>query len=416
MPRRFRPTVEPVEARLTPAFAAVIDGAVLIPAAGGTGEFRIISPSDGSDLGTVQPFGPGYTGEVRAASGDVTNDGVTDLVVGAGPGGAPRVVVYDGKSGQVIADFLTFEPDFRGGVYVAAGDVNGDGFADIIVGAGEGGGPVVRVFNGRNPPGMFTQFFAFEESFRGGVRVAVGDVDGDGDADLVAGAGVGGAPRVRVFNALPAVELTSFMAYDPALRSGVFVATAGAWSSFASASLTSGTGAKVVTGPGAGGAPHVKVFSGTTGEEYFSFYRGDESSRVGVTVTGNRYGVVTATPTPTPSGPSLAGGSWSAGSVYWTLPPGSMRLLGTLTAVDAAARSVTIRVGDSEPRVLPVRATATSREGRVPVTLDSLSSGYKVSVLVSTDGIIDILDAAPPPPVSPPPSEVIDYPPPWQPA
>src|SRR5207302_1754993 len=63
-----------------------------------------------------------------------------------------------------------------------------------VAGAGEGGGPVVSVFNADGSPRA--SFLAYEESFRGGVHVAVADVDGDGVPDVVTGAGVGGGPVV----------------------------------------------------------------------------------------------------------------------------------------------------------------------------------------------------------------------------
>ena len=139
---------------------------------------------------------PGFSGEVRVAIGDVNGDGILDLVAGEGPGGQPRVVVIDGAAGTVIRNFLAYEPTFTGGVYVATGDINGDGAADIFVGAGQGGGPRVRVIDGKTGAGI-ADFFIYESSFRGGVRVAAGDVNGDGVADLITGAGIGGGPRSR---------------------------------------------------------------------------------------------------------------------------------------------------------------------------------------------------------------------------
>jgi hypothetical protein len=109
---------------------------------------------------------------------------------------------------------------FIGGVDVAAADTTGDGVAEIITGAGPFGGPHVRVieFNG----GALTElasFYAYEVAFAGGVFVAGGDVDGDGLAEVITGAGAGGGPHVRVISLRGSTltELASFYAYDPAL-------------------------------------------------------------------------------------------------------------------------------------------------------------------------------------------------------
>src|SRR5262249_59384624 len=85
----------------------------------------------------------GFVGEVQVARGDVNHDGVMDLIYGAGagaPGG--HVKVLDGATGAELYSFFAF-PGFTGGISVGAGDVNGDGYCDILVGAGPGapGGP-----------------------------------------------------------------------------------------------------------------------------------------------------------------------------------------------------------------------------------------------------------------------------------
>jgi hypothetical protein len=106
---------------------------------------------------------------------------------------------------------------------VAAGDVNGDGRADVITGAGAGGGPHVRVFSGFSLPNIsvLTEFFAYG-GFGGGVRVGATDFDGDGLADIVTGAGPGGGPHVRVLSGVGLTELSSFFAYN-LFAGGVFV-------------------------------------------------------------------------------------------------------------------------------------------------------------------------------------------------
>jgi hypothetical protein len=126
-----------------------------------------------------------------------------------------------------------FSPTFTGGIFVASGDVNGDGFADMIAGMDQGGAPQVSIFSGLDGS-LLRSFLAFGPSFAGGVRVAAGDVNGDGRADVIVGAGPGGLPEVRVFSGLDGSMLASFLGADPSFAGGVFVGVvpgpgAGAW-------------------------------------------------------------------------------------------------------------------------------------------------------------------------------------------
>jgi hypothetical protein len=204
------------------------------------------------------------------------------FAVGAGPGGGPRVQVFDTATGGQLADFFAYEPSFTGGVTTAVADVNSDGRPDVIVGAGDGGAPRIRVFDGRafdrtvtpaltanavNPP-VVADFFAYESSFRNGVFVGGGNVLGLGFAEVVAGAGPGGGPRVRVFDgqrmtaagtaftgAAPLDVLADFFAYDPNSRGGVRVALT------PPLGVALGPG-NLVTAPGPGVAPEIRVFNG----------------------------------------------------------------------------------------------------------------------------------------------------------
>src|SRR5205085_2327868 len=146
----------------------------------------------------------------------------TSFALGAAPGLAPVARLF--RSSMTTANFgvLAYAANFRGGVRVATGDVDGDGTADVVTGAGAGGGPHVRVFSGATGA-VLSEFFAYDPAFRGGVFVAAGDVNGDGRADIVTGAGAGGGPHVKVF-AADGTLLQSFFAYDPAFTGGVAVA------------------------------------------------------------------------------------------------------------------------------------------------------------------------------------------------
>jgi co-chaperonin GroES (HSP10) len=246
--------------------------------AGGGPHVRRFAALDGGApasgvLSSFFAYDASFTGGVRVAEGDLTGDGVAETVSGAGPGGTPVVRVFDGATGAARASFLAFEPGFTGGVYVAAGDVNGDGVADIVVGSGAGRVGELKVFDGRALT-LLSDTTPFGAAFTGGVRVAAGDVTGDGLADLVVGSGPGITAEVRVFNAATGAQMRAFHPYG-AFTGGVFVA----------AGDVSGDGyADLVTGADAGGGPHVQVFDGVSGALRLGFFAFDPSFSGGVRV------------------------------------------------------------------------------------------------------------------------------------
>src|SRR5512133_4039514 len=89
-----------------------------------------------------------------------TSPVTSTLVTGQDAGAGPQVRGLDGSSLTPIHDFVAYAPSFGGGVRVAVGDVNGDGVADIITGPGAGGGPNVKVFDGKTEAPLHS-FFAF---------------------------------------------------------------------------------------------------------------------------------------------------------------------------------------------------------------------------------------------------------------
>jgi hypothetical protein len=225
---------------------------IITPDEGGGPRARVFvtskNASGGVDFGLAADFlaieDPNFRGGARASIGDVNGDGSGDMVISAGFGGGPRIAGFDGKSLSVgdttrklFADFFAFEPSVQNGAFVTAGDINGDGFADIIAGGGPGGGPRVFAVSGKdiltNTQVQLANFFGGDVNNRGGIRVAAKNLDGDDRADLIVGDGTGttdlpSGSRLTAYagSTIPAdgtpPELYAFDAF-PGFTNGIYV-------------------------------------------------------------------------------------------------------------------------------------------------------------------------------------------------
>ncbi|MBU1421539.1 MAG: hypothetical protein ABII94_00470, partial [Patescibacteria group bacterium] len=151
-------------------------------------------------------------------------DGIDEIITGAGFTGGPHIRIFD-NTGKVQGQFFAYDQNFRGGVNVAVGDINrraGKKKDEIITTPGKGGGPHVRIFD--NTGKVQGQFFAYDQNFRGGINVAVGDVDNDGLVEIITGAGPGGTPHARVFE-VNGMLIGSFYGYEEEFRGGIRVGT-----------------------------------------------------------------------------------------------------------------------------------------------------------------------------------------------
>jgi len=158
---------------------------------------------------------------VRVAAGDVTATvgPISSPALRPAPG-APRVRRRDRCDDS---RFPSIRAGFTGGIFVAAGDVNHDGVADLITSTDDTGGATssqVKVFDGATNE-LIQSFMPFA-GFTGSVRVGAGDLDGDGRAEIITGTGPGGS-QVKTFDGVSGLLINSFLAY-PGFDGGIFVA------------------------------------------------------------------------------------------------------------------------------------------------------------------------------------------------
>jgi hypothetical protein len=213
-----------------------------------------------------------FRGGVRVAVGDVTGDGTPDIIVAPGPGRPPEIHIFQGYydanmqyQATLWTKFMAWPAAFTyGGLNVGSGDVNGDKVDDVVVGAGPGSTPTVRVFNGTTLTTTHAlvgrAFTAMESTFRGGVTVTAGDFNGDGQEEVAVGRGPGGQSTVNVYTYTagakkPYTLQRTFNAFKTGFTGGVYLATGDA---------NYDKNVDLICSAGAGWMPQVNVYDGTT--------------------------------------------------------------------------------------------------------------------------------------------------------
>lgn len=283
-----------------------------------------ITNLDGSVVKEFWPYGQNFKGGISITSSDINGDGKEEIITAPLSGATPEVRIFD-ENGNLKNKFLAFDASFRGGVNIVAGDFDGNGHDEIAVAPNSLSAPEIRIFDGKGK--LKIKFLAYDKSFRGGVNLAAGDLNGDSRDEIVSGPGISGGPHIRVFNNSGKI-LSQFFAYSKNTNYGVKVAVAniygrqnknrpviisapasgnssqigifdikgnskGRFSAYGQnfkggVNLTAGDLnndglAEIITGAGPGGSPHVRIFK-ANGDLIDSYYAYKEVFDGGVSV------------------------------------------------------------------------------------------------------------------------------------
>lgn len=180
--------------------------------------------SSGTRRALFYPYTDKFRSGITIAVGDLDGDGQSEIVTGTLLGGGPHVRTFNRDGRLLNPGFFAYDKNYRGGVSVAICRF-GDGYGQIVTGAGKGGGPQIRIF-ARDGKLLSGGWFAENGAFRGGLNVACGDLTGDGRDEIVSAPAAGAAPNVSIWDNRGRRLGGPFLAFDAANRSGVAVAVA----------------------------------------------------------------------------------------------------------------------------------------------------------------------------------------------
>jgi len=178
---------------------------------------------DGQIFMKVYPYTTSYKGELRVAVGDLNNDGWQEIYIAPSDGYPGALKVYTRHGRKMRRDFYPFGESYTGGFYLGTGNIDGGPYYtdELLIGSGQGIQPKVSIYNFNLD--KIHEWLAYEYWFSGGVPVTGGDVNGDGIDEVIVGAGPGKKPVVRIFDKSGVQLYDEFQVYSSFGTPGVEV-------------------------------------------------------------------------------------------------------------------------------------------------------------------------------------------------
>lgn len=231
----------------TEDFSNIHDSYVVLGARAGGEPWVHVWRADGVDYASFLAFAASFTGGVQVAVDDLNDDNTVEIVATPGPGGGPQIRVFT-ASGALIRDFFAYDETSRQGVSVALGDVTGDGVEEIVTAVGAGVSNDVIIFDQDGEELSRFTVSGFQDGTR--FTVSVADVDKDWEKEIIIAA-QNKEPRVAIYNE-DGTHLVDFLAYAQNMDAGL---------TLSSGDFDGDARDEIVIGPLTGGAGHVRIFN-----------------------------------------------------------------------------------------------------------------------------------------------------------
>jgi len=210
----------------------------------------------------IYPFDQEFLGGIDIACGDIDGDQKDEIAIAVASRESAHIKVYKADAHKtVLADFFGEPTIFRGGVHIALADLDADRRAEILVSRGQGTRSEVRVFQGNGSRTNFS-LYPFSREFKGGADIAAADVDGDKKPEIIVSASRQDRAQIKVYKSNGILE-SSFIAFQQGFKGGADIAVA---------DLNFDGISEILAGAGPGGAPHVRAFNYLGQIQYYSPY------------------------------------------------------------------------------------------------------------------------------------------------